>query len=50
MGGADEVRLRYTERYLPAQELYRAEADPFAHADLVVDARDPAHPVVVVER
>jgi uridine kinase len=50
MGGADEVRLRYSERYLPAQELYRAEADPFVHADLVVDVRDPDRPVVLVER
>jgi uridine kinase len=50
MGGAEQVLVRYRERYLPAQELYRAEADPSAHADLVVDSSDPAHPVVLAER
>jgi uridine kinase len=50
LGGADQVLVRYRERYLPAQELYRAEAAPFAHADLVVDSTDPVHPVVLVER
>jgi uridine kinase len=50
IGDAQEVRRRYTARYLPAQELYRAEAAPAAYADLVVDARDPAHPVVLAER
>lgn len=50
MGGEEQVLVRYSERYLPAQELYRAEADPFAHAVLVVDATDPQHPVVLAER
>jgi len=43
--GADLER-RYAERYLPAQQIYRAEADPLTNADIVVDYDDPAHPVV----
>lgn len=50
MGGAEQVLVRYRERYLPAQELYRAESDPFAYADLVIDSSDPAHPVALFER
>jgi DNA-binding beta-propeller fold protein YncE len=37
MGSADEVRRRYRDRYLPGQALYRAEADPEAFADVVLD-------------
>ena len=50
LGGPDAVRARYLARYLPAQDLYRADADPLAVADLVVDVRDPARPVVVERR
>lgn len=46
MGDPAEVERRYRARYLPAQELYRAEADPEARADVVVDNEDPSHPVV----
>jgi uridine kinase len=34
-------------RYLEAQALYRAAADPVANADLVVDNTDPASPFVL---
>ena len=43
----DELERRYVERYLPAQQLYRAEADPLAVADVVVGNDDPEHPVVI---
>jgi uridine kinase len=43
-GSAAEVESRYRQRYLPAQELYRAGADPRARADIVVDNEDPDHP------
>lgn len=46
-GSVAEVRRRYRERYLPGQELYRAEARPLDHADVVLDMTDPAGPVVV---
>ena len=42
----DELERRYVERYLPAQEIYRAEADPLAHADVLVGYDDPARPDV----
>jgi uridine kinase len=37
MGSADEVRRRYLARYLPAQAIYRDEADPESVADIVID-------------
>lgn len=43
----DALEQRYVERYLPAQEIYRREADPLATADVVVRYDDPDHPVVV---
>lgn len=46
-GSADEVRRRYLARYLPAQALYRAEADPEAVADVLVDHTDPRRPRVL---
>jgi uridine kinase len=47
MGGEEGVRERYARRYLPAQELYRAEADPVGVADVVLGNDDPGHPTVV---
>jgi uridine kinase len=47
MGGADEVLRRYRARYLPAQELYRAEADPTGRAHVVLDNSAPAQPTVL---
>lgn len=47
MGGPDEVRERYRQRYLPAQRLYRADADPERAADVVIRNDRPAEPVVV---
>jgi uridine kinase len=47
MGSPADVRRRYTGRYLPGQALYRAEADPEAVADVLIDNEDPAAPVVV---
>jgi uridine kinase len=47
MGGPDGVRERYRGRYLPAQDLYRADAAPEASADVVIDNTDPARPHVV---
>ncbi|WP_433269626.1 hypothetical protein ACQPZF_07485 [Actinosynnema sp. CS-041913] len=43
----DAVRERYERRYLPGQALYRAEADPLARADVLVDHTDPARPLVL---
>jgi uridine kinase len=43
-GSAEQVRDRYAERYVPGQRLYLAEAQPEAHASVVVDNNDAAHP------
>ncbi|MGY1603617.1 hypothetical protein [Geodermatophilus sp. SYSU D00815] len=45
-GSAEEVERRYRARYLPAQELYRAEADPETRAHVLVDNEDVTAPRV----
>jgi uridine kinase len=47
MGGRAAVERRYRGRYLPAQEIYRAEVDPLHCADVVLDNSDPAEPRVL---
>ena len=46
-GSEADIDLRYRERYLPGQALYRAEADPSAAADVVIDNTEPAAPVIL---
>lgn len=41
-----ELERRYAERYLPAQVIYRADADPLSSADVVIGFDDPANPVI----
>ena len=45
-GSIEEVDRRYLSRYLPAQEIYRADDGPIEHADFVVINDNPARPVV----
>ena len=45
MGGIDEVRRRYHERYIPGQRLYLAAVQPERYASMVIDNNDPARPV-----
>lgn len=46
-GSEAEVELRYGQRYIPGQALYREEADPMGVASLLVDNADPAAPLVL---
>jgi uridine kinase len=46
-GSVQRLEARYSQRDLPAQALYRWEADPFAQARIVVDNTNPAAPRVV---
>ncbi|HEY1179078.1 MAG TPA: uridylate kinase [Phytomonospora sp.] len=46
-GSAEVVEERYRRRYLPGQRLYRDEAHPVEHADIVLDMTDPGAPVVL---
>jgi uridine kinase len=46
-GSAAVVEQRYHRRYLPGQELYRAEARPLDRADIVLDMGDPLNPTVL---
>ncbi|MFI5909981.1 cytidylate kinase family protein [Dactylosporangium sp. NPDC051541] len=43
-----DVERRWRERYIPAQRLYFARADPAGHADVVVANDDPQRPVWLV--
>jgi uridine kinase len=45
-GSLAEVEIRYLERYIPGQALYRVDADPRAVADVLVDNSAPAAPVI----
>ena len=47
LGGEQQTRRRYEQRYLPGQALYRAAAAPADEADVVVDNSDPLRPQVL---
>ncbi|WP_146088296.1 nucleoside/nucleotide kinase family protein [Actinacidiphila yanglinensis] len=36
----------YCDYYIPAERIYDTEADPRSPADVIVDNRNPAHPVL----
>ncbi|MEU8080063.1 uridylate kinase [Catellatospora citrea] len=46
-GSEAAVRRRYEARYLPAQQLYRDDADPEAAADVLIDNERPDVPVLL---
>lgn len=46
-GSEEEVRRRYSRRYLPGQAIYREVAAPLDAADVLVDNTDPAQPRVL---
>ena len=46
-GSDGEVEVRYGQRYIPGQALYRDEADPMGVASLLVDNTDPAAPLIL---
>ncbi|GIG00044.1 hypothetical protein Cci01nite_51370 [Catellatospora citrea] len=46
-GSEEAVRRRYEGRYLPAQQLYRDDADPEGAADVLVDNERPDVPVLL---
>jgi uridine kinase len=47
LGGPEQVRRRYEQRYLPGQDLYRKAASPFETANIVIDNSNPSAPLVV---
>ena len=46
-GSEAETELRYRERYIPGQALYRDEADPTSVASVVIDNTNPVAPLVL---
>jgi uridine kinase len=44
LGGVDEVRRRYRERYIPGQQLYLHQVRPERWASVIVDNNDPTDP------
>lgn len=47
MGGTENVRQRYEQRYLPGQRVYRETARPELAADVVIDNDDAAAPRIL---
>jgi len=46
-GEKEEIERKYRVRYLPGQELYKAEAKPIEVADIIVDYKDPENPGIL---
>lgn len=46
LGGLDEARHAFDNRYHAAARIYLGEVSPAERADVVVDNNDPSHPVV----
>ena len=46
-GEKDEIERKYRVRYLPGQELYKAEAKPHEVADIIVDYNEPGDPRIL---
>ncbi len=47
LGSAADVEQRDAKRYLPGQALYRQEASPESHANVVVDNSEPTAPTIL---
>jgi uridine kinase len=45
-GSAQAAAEHYRRHYIPAERMYDAEVDPRSHADVIVDNRDVADPVL----
>jgi hypothetical protein len=46
MESAEAAAAHYRDYYIPAERLYNAEADPRSHADVIVDNRNLANPII----
>ena len=46
MDSAEAAAEHYRNYYIPAERLYDAEADPRSHADVIVDNRNLANPII----
>jgi uridine kinase len=47
LGGPEQVRRRYEQRYLPGQALYAEAASPLETATIAIDNSNPTAPVVL---
>lgn len=50
LGGADQARIVFEERYLGAFEIYVKRTDVRSSADIIVDNSDFANPKVILQR
>jgi uridine kinase len=46
MDSVQAAAERYRHYYIPAERMYDAEVDPRSHADVIIDNRDVANPVL----
>ena len=47
-GTEENVRQRYSQRYIPGQKIYLEEAQPAVRADIVVENNSPLNPILRV--
>lgn len=47
-GSVEAIRMRYLQRYFPAQRIYYQVARPEEQADVIVDNNDPDYPTVLL--
>ena len=49
-GAAEDIEKRYRSKYIPGQQIYLREANPFSNADIVIDNNDFDNPIIVTEK
>ena len=49
-GAAEDIEKRYRSKYIPGQQIYLREANPFSNASTVIDNNDFNNPIIVTEK
>jgi uridine kinase len=48
-GAEEEIEKRYRNKYIPGQQLYLSESNPFSNAHIVIDNNDFNNPKIVID-
>jgi uridine kinase len=46
-GADEEIEKRYRNKYIPGQQMYLRESNPFSNANIVIDNNDFNNPIIV---
>ncbi|AZR73460.1 hypothetical protein BBF96_08735 [Anoxybacter fermentans] len=46
-GSEEEIEIRYRSKYIPGQQIYLYESDPYEKASIVIDNNDFNNPIIV---